>query len=604
LAERQAATWHGSKNKANDGSTAAHDASAQVLKVDMVVLNARLRQRLDGSGVSEVWRARDAKRRMVAFKRLRDNTLPDRDLAEAAYARGVRVMEWLAGRDDRPNTIIRLYAASSDRLAWVSGWCANGNMEDLLALQWHRDKLVTFFMKVCEATAWAHRQGVLHRCIRPANVLLDDELQPTLSDFDLVDLSTVREKAFGDGGYRSYSAPEEIAGQGAQSPTADVYSLGKVLAFLLSGRHCAEPPSNAPQLDELTGAPAGLVRIVRRCCMADPTARYPQVDDLLGALHHYQHGGANAAEQKLKRPMLARKRLSALPAQRRWLQDEPDPKSARKRKPKSEQAPNSKKTAPIAGATVAQRLRAGNFALPGAALLPRRQQLLVAAAGLALVLMAAAGMLLQPVPTDWSVMVTTIIMASGAAGMTMLLPAMQLSNVRRMRLLGGAVAALLVFAVGLQPLVKWRLQRTLVHGSQQQRVAALTALLTRGVRDFPGLEMSGVDLTDIDFSEADLSGAKLNGTNLSGAMLTEADLRGASVVGARIDGADTSESTIVEAQGWTSVHCDGESSMPFGWYCLDGAPANDTTMDKTPADNAPADNPPPTTEGEWLPPAN
>jgi serine/threonine protein kinase len=172
--------------------------------------------------------------------------------------------------------------------------------------------------KLCRIVDRAHGVGALHRCLKPGNVLLDADLNPLLADFDIVDLPTLAAESRAVGGYAAYAAPEELLGQGTQSPTADVYSLGRVLHYLLLGE---EPPivgGDGHAFDELREQPAGLVRIIRKCTTRAPGARYQQVEELIADLGRYEESdivGLAAAPDAANVPQ----RVSSLSHRTPWL---------------------------------------------------------------------------------------------------------------------------------------------------------------------------------------------------------------------------------------------------------------------------------------------
>jgi len=183
--------------------------------------------------------------------------------------------------------------------------------------------------ELAEALAYAHAQGVLHRDVKPANVLLDSEGHAVLTDFGLAKvIGSRRMTQTGDIlGTPSYMAPEQIQGQGGLGPTADVYALGASLFHMLTGR----PPLVASSLTELflyvserVPEPAShlapevdgeLDRIVARCLEKRPEARYSTMKSLLDDLERWSEAG-QAQTEVASAPSAA---LAPPPPPKRWL---------------------------------------------------------------------------------------------------------------------------------------------------------------------------------------------------------------------------------------------------------------------------------------------
>lgn len=125
---------------------------------------------------------------------------------------------------------------------------------DRLVGRWQ--EIASLLVTVAEAVHFAHERGVLHRDLKPGNILFDEQDRPYVSDFGLAKLvgaSPALTRSTDTLGTPHYMAPEVAAGSARQATVAsDVYSLGAVLYELLAGR----PPFEAE------GVPALLKKIV------------------------------------------------------------------------------------------------------------------------------------------------------------------------------------------------------------------------------------------------------------------------------------------------------------------------------------------------------
>lgn len=155
--------------------------------------------------------------------------------------------------------------------------------------------------------AHAHQRGVVHCDLKPANILLSDELRPMLLDFNLSAATANHGPRRYIGGSLPYMAPEELAAFDAgpipADPRADIYSFGVVLYELLSG--CAAPtpadPSTASPAEwhaaRLRRWPAprrcnaaitpAVEAILNKCLAVDPAVRYPTAVELADDLQRH-----------------------------------------------------------------------------------------------------------------------------------------------------------------------------------------------------------------------------------------------------------------------------------------------------------------------------
>ena len=146
--------------------------------------------------------------------------------------------------------------------------------------------------QVVQALGAAHRSGLVHRDVKPANVLLTNEGRAKLADFGLVrrhsDLGPAGAKVAGT---PTFMAPELFVG-GSASPRSDIYAVGVMLYYLLSARlpfsadriarlirlHRLEP---VPDIREIVpGINEQLIEILARCLAKEPSARYASAEEL------------------------------------------------------------------------------------------------------------------------------------------------------------------------------------------------------------------------------------------------------------------------------------------------------------------------------------
>ena len=166
---------------------------------------------------------------------------------------------------------------------------------------------VAVVRQLAEALAYAHRQGIVHRDVKPANVLLDARNEAHLTDFGIAHQQGSAEKLTHDGailGTPAYMAPEQAEGrQGDPLPASDQYSLGVVLYELLTGQTPFTGPPVAilhgvlhqqpePPRKRNAAVPRDLERVCLKALAKRPEDRYANCQELADDLRRFLEGEA------------------------------------------------------------------------------------------------------------------------------------------------------------------------------------------------------------------------------------------------------------------------------------------------------------------------
>jgi tRNA A-37 threonylcarbamoyl transferase component Bud32 len=291
-----------------------------------------IRSHVANGGMASVWAAEDrVLRRTVAVKLLAEHFVGD----ARAKQRFMREARAAAALSSHPHVVMIFDVGEHDGRPYiVMEYLAGGSVADAVsggraappdrALAWLRD--------AADGLDAAHEQGVVHRDVKPGNLLLDERGRLAVVDFGIARVALEDElTATGQVlGTASYMAPEQVQGEAATA-ASDIYSLGVVAYRLLTGRrpfsalnsaaqaraHVDEdPPPASASNPEL---PAAVDGVLRRALAKDPAARWPSATAFVDALQRaLGPDEPTAATRALGRgePTAATRAIAAMPAWR------------------------------------------------------------------------------------------------------------------------------------------------------------------------------------------------------------------------------------------------------------------------------------------------
>ena len=242
--------------------------------------------RIEQGGFAVVYRARDTRfDRTVALKVLRSERLNDRQL------RRFRAECLATGRVSSHPNIVTVYDAgmTRGRRPWLAmEYCSGGSLAHKVTTQGPLPvaEVISIGVRLCSALSAAHKAGILHRDVKPGNVLLTLYGEPALADFGIASVLIEDDTMTETAAYTvMHAAPEILEGR-AGTAASDIYSLGSTLFTLVAGQapFATEAKTGlAPLVTRIMrgdlpviarpGVPTELEALLRRSMAADPSDR-------------------------------------------------------------------------------------------------------------------------------------------------------------------------------------------------------------------------------------------------------------------------------------------------------------------------------------------
>ncbi len=289
------------------------------LQPDTVIDNRyRVLRKLGAGGMADVYCAEDSHLgRKVAVKLLHSRFAQDQEFVE----RFRREASSAAGLQ-HPNVVGVYDRGEFDDTYYIAmEYCEGESLKQVIVREAPIDpaRAIAITKQILVASRFAHRRNVIHRDLKPHNVILDDEENVKVTDFgiaragasDITEVGTIM-------GTAQYLSPEQAQGRPVTAES-DLYSVGVVLFELLTGRapfsgdspvavalqHVNQPP---PSLRELQPSiPPALEAVVLKAMAKDPAERYPDSDSFIKALEgveaQLQHGPVDTESTAIYAPV-------------------------------------------------------------------------------------------------------------------------------------------------------------------------------------------------------------------------------------------------------------------------------------------------------------
>ncbi|HZL86214.1 MAG TPA: protein kinase [Candidatus Krumholzibacteria bacterium] len=268
---------------------------------------------LGRGGMGAVYRVHDRELERDVSLKLISSEMDENPLVQESFKREIQLSSIVTHRN-----VLRVYdLGESEGVKFLTMQYVDG--EDLAHLLRREgplpvDRAVGIFLQICEGVAAAHEQGVLHRDLKPQNVMVDQAGHAYVTDFGLARSSHQSSLAASGAvmGTPDYMSPEQVRGQQVDSRT-DIYALGVMFFQMLIGKLPFQGASSyevmmqrvqheAPSVRALNPeVPERFAKLVQKCLSMNPEDRYRSVQEVV----------ADLAMAKPRKPNTAKKAPAA-----------------------------------------------------------------------------------------------------------------------------------------------------------------------------------------------------------------------------------------------------------------------------------------------------
>jgi serine/threonine-protein kinase len=288
-------------------------------------------EELGKGGMGKVYKAQDTDlKEKVAIKLLKPEIAADKKTIERFRN------ELKFARKIRHKNVCQMYDLNKEEgshyitMEYVDG----KDLKSMIRMmgQLSSGKTISIARQVCEGLEEAHKLGVVHRDLKPQNIMVDEEGNARIMDFGIA--RSIKEKGITAAGVMigtpEYMSPEQVEGKDVDQ-RSDIYSLGVILYEMVTGRvpfegdtpftigvkHKSEEPTDPKELN--TQLPEDLNLVILRCLEKDKEKRYQSAEEVRAELDRIEEGIPSTEREVPKKKPTSAKEITVTFSLRKFL---------------------------------------------------------------------------------------------------------------------------------------------------------------------------------------------------------------------------------------------------------------------------------------------
>jgi serine/threonine protein kinase len=271
--------------------------------IDRVLGSARIVEKIGVGGMATVYKGYQfSLDRFVAVKVL------SRDVQREEFLTRFQREAQAVAKLRHPNVLSIYDFGQEEDLAYIiMDYISGGTLADLIRNGMSLKRAIEIAIQVGDALHYAHEREIVHRDVKPANILIDTSGRPLLTDFGLVKFLVPSDHSLTQPdtsmGTPAYMAPEQATNGGEVDARSDIYALGTVLYEMVTGylpfeagndirvmifKKLSEPPPSPRQFEP--SVPADVEQVILKALAPEPENRYQNASEMTQALRSVING--------------------------------------------------------------------------------------------------------------------------------------------------------------------------------------------------------------------------------------------------------------------------------------------------------------------------